>query len=58
MKTFENYYLYDYVIMAYRELINKIDEDMEEKLINNLYYLIDEFTNEEIHKYVNENYII
>ncbi len=58
MKTFENYYLYDYVIMAYRELIGKIDDEVEDKLINNLHALLDEFTNEDIHKYVNENRII
>ncbi len=58
MKTFENYYLYDYVIMAYRELIGKIDDEMEDKLVNNLHSLLDEFTNEDIHKYVEENRII
>lgn len=58
MKTFENYYLYDYVIMAYRELIKKIDEETEDKLVDNLHVLLDEFTNEEIHKYVENNHII
>jgi len=46
------------VIMAYRELIGKIDDKMENKLVNNLHALLDEFTNEDIHKYVDENRII
>ncbi len=58
MKTFENYYLYDYVIMTYRELVGKIDDEMEIKIINILHSLLDEFNNEEIHKYVIENRII
>ncbi len=58
MKTFENYYLYDYVIMTYRELVGKIDNEMEIKIINILHSLLDEFNNEEIHKYVIENRII
>lgn len=31
---------------------------MEDKLTNNLHALLDEFTNEEIHKYVEDNHII
>lgn len=58
MKTFENYYFYYYVIMAYRILINKIDEKNENKLFLILHNLLDEFDNETIEKYVNDNDII
>lgn len=58
MKTFENYYVYYYIIMAYRILINKIDEKNEEQLFLILHSLLDEFDYETIEKYVNNNYII
>lgn len=58
MKTFENYYVYYYVIMTYRILINKIDEKNEDKLFLILHSLLDEFDNENIENYVNDNNII
>lgn len=58
MKNFENYYVYYYVIMAYRILTNKIDESNEDKLFLILHSLLDEFDNKTIEKYVNDNYII
>lgn len=58
MKTFENYYIYYYVIMSYRILIKKIDDNNENKLFHILHILLDEYDNETIEKYVNDNYII
>lgn len=58
MKTFENYYIYYYVIMSYRILIKKIDDNNENKLFHILHSLLDEYDNETIEKYVNDNYII
>ncbi len=58
MKTFDNYYLYDYVIMTYRKLIGRIDDKMEDRIFFILHSLLDEFTNEEMHKFVIENRII
>lgn len=58
MKNFENYYVYYYVIMTYRILTNKIDENNEKQLFLILHSLLDEFDNETIEKYVNNNYII
>lgn len=58
MKNFKNYYVYYYVIMTYRILINKIDENNEKQLFLILHSLLDEFDNETIEKYVNNNYII
>lgn len=58
MKTLENYYIYYYVIMSYRILINKIDENNEKKLFEILHSLLDEFDGETIEKYVNNNYIV
>ncbi len=58
MRTFENYYVYFYAIMAYRILVNRIDDNIENKLFLILHSLLDEFDNETIEKYVNDNYII
>lgn len=58
MRTFENYYVYFYAIMAYRIPVNRIDDNIENKLFLILHSLLDEFDNETIEKYVNDNYII
>ncbi len=58
MKNFENFYVYDYVIMTYRILTGKIDSKIEDKIIGILYSLLDEFGYEYIHKYVIEDRII
>ncbi len=58
MRTFENYYVYFYAIMAYRILVNRIDDNIENKLFLILHSLLDEFDKETIEKYVNDNYII
>lgn len=51
-------YLDDYVRMAYRELINKVDEDNEMKLIHNLYYLMDRYAEGELLDYIHYNKIV
>ena len=50
-------YMDYYVIMAYRKLINKIDLIQENKLISNLYRLLDEYSEEDIKQYFQENQI-
>lgn len=51
-------YLDDYVRMAYRELVNKIDINNEIKLIHNLQGLLDEYSEGELNKYINNNKIV
>lgn len=58
MKTFENYYIYYYVIMSYRILVNKIDTKKEKELFSILHSLLDIYDNETIEQYVNDDYII
>ncbi len=36
-------YLDDYVVMAYKELVNNIDEQSEDILLTNLHRLLDEY---------------
>lgn len=36
-------YLDDYIVMAYRELIDNIDEKSEDILLTNLHRLLDEY---------------
>ena len=58
MKSFDNYYIYYYVIMSYRILTKTINEENERKLFEILHSLLDEFDNETIERYVDDNYII
>lgn len=50
-------YLDDYVKMAYRRLRNIVDEEAESRLINNLYMLLDEYSDGELSKYINNKSI-
>lgn len=50
-------YMDYYVIMAYRRLIKKIDLIQENKLISDLYRLLDEYPEEDIKKYFQEGQI-
>ena len=51
-------YLDDYVRMAYRRLINRVNTKDEMKLVNNLYSLMDEYAEGELLDYVHYNKII
>lgn len=51
-------YLDDYVRMAYRILIKKIDEDAELQLIHILYYLMDEYPEGSLAKAIYDNKIV
>lgn len=51
-------YLDDYVIMAYRELTNSVNNEMEGKLISNLNYLLDVYSEGRLKYYVIENKIV
>lgn len=51
-------YLDDYVRMAYRRLIKKIDEDKEFELIHNLYNLMDQYVEGELCDYIHYNKIV
>ena len=51
-------YMDDYVRMAYRELINKVDINSEIKLINNLQSLLDTYAEGELSDYIHYNKIV
>ena len=51
-------YLDDYVRMAYRELINKVDNENEDKLICNLKYLLDKYAEGELLDYIHYNEVV
>ena len=51
-------YLDDYVRMAYRELINKVDNENEDKLICNLKYLFDRYAEGELLDYIHYNKVV
>lgn len=51
-------YLDDYVRMAYRIFINKVDIDLEKQLVSNLYYLMDRYVEGELSKYIDEEKIV
>lgn len=51
-------YLDDYVRMAYRKLIKKIDEEAELRLIHILYNLMDEYAEGTLSKSIYENKIV
>lgn len=57
-EEFINIYLDDYVRMAYRRLINKVNTKDEMKLVNNLYSLMDEYAEGELLDYVHYNKIV
>ena len=57
-EEFITIYLDDYVRMAYRRLINKVNSKDEIKLVNNLYSLMDEYAEGELLDYVHYNKII
>ena len=57
-EEFINIYLDDYVRMAYRKLINKVNTKDEMKLVNNLYSLMDEYAEGELLDYVHYNKIV
>ena len=57
-QEFITVYLDDYVRMAYRELIDKIDLESEMKLIYNLYSLMDMYTEGSLKKYIDEEKIV
>lgn len=44
--------------MAYRELINKVDNENEDKLICNLKYLLDRYTEGELSDYIYYNKVV
>lgn len=56
--VFIAFYLDDYVRMAYRELINKVDNKNEDKLICNLRYLLDKYTEGELSDYIHYNKVV
>ena len=51
-------YLDDYVRMAYRRLIKKVNINDEMKLVNNLYSLMDEYAEGELIDYIHYNKIV
>ena len=57
-EEFITIYLDDYVRMAYRRLINKVNTKDEMKLVNNLYSLMDEYAEGELLDYVHYNKIV
>lgn len=57
-EKFVEYYLDEYVIMAYRKLNNKVDNSSERKLIKILYNLIDKYYDGELNDYVLYNKIV
>ena len=57
-EEFITIYLDDYVRMAYRRLINKVNSKDEIKLVNNLYSLMDEYAEGELLDYVHYNKIV
>jgi len=58
LNNFINLYLDDYVKMAYRKLIKKVDLKSENQLITNLYYLLDEYSKGELQDYIHRNKIV
>ena len=57
-EEFITIYLDDYVRMAYRRLINKVNTKDEMKLVNNLYSLMDEYAEGELLDYVHYKKIV
>ena len=51
-------YLDEYVRMAYRELVDKVNIKEEEKLISNLYNLLDRYVEGELTDYIHYNKIV
>jgi len=58
LNNFITLYLDDYVKMAYRKLIKKVDLKSENQLITNLYYLLDEYSKGELQDYIHRNKIV
>lgn len=51
-------YLDDYVVMAYRELVNNIDEQSEDILLTNLHRLLDEYPEGTLNEKNQSNHIL
>lgn len=51
-------YLDDYVRMAYRQLTKKVDLDKERQLTTYIYYLLDEYPEGRLNKYIQEEKIV
>ena len=51
-------YMDEYVRMAYRRLINKVDYENEMKLIYNLQDLLDTYSEGELNDYIHYNKIV
>ena len=56
--VFISTYLDDYVRMAYRRLIHKVDLKKERELIHNLYNLLDLYVEGELLDYIHYNKIV
>ena len=51
-------YLDDYVVMAYRKLINKVSKKDEEILISILHTLLDEYEEGDLNDYIHNHKIV
>ena len=57
-EMFISIYLEDYVRMAYRRLTKRVDVDAELILVNNLFNLMDKYTEGELLDYIHYNQIV
>ena len=51
-------YLDDYVVMAYRKLINKVSKKDEEILVSILHTLLDEYAEGDLNNYIHNHKIV